>query len=585
MAKVLDSLTLPIKKNGVVSNETIVNNPLSTAGQFSASTAYSVGQYVYYDKKLYRFTSAHAAGAWNASHVTEVTVASELADLKEDTTELKQDYNQLEDNFSNKIGINLFDPSKSHIGRIDQSGVISEGSTTYFTTDNIVVPDGFDVIITFAQTSGGERKMSQASARFITVYNMDGTVNSTETATANSQYCWWKNSTGSDKYIVATLYQVNYDYMIFLASPMTSTISDVVLQFPYRPYVSEIEVQEDVIVPQIEAVDNYVPARRPIISIIIDGDFDYNERMLGVAMSHNMPICFAAPWETDYFSTYTPEQYLLWQSWGNEIAVHGHYNVGQDSPYTEEEIAALVKDAYEQGKALGYDLHGYVCYQGNSVPSTVEEIKKYFDWGASQNNSYGSNKSNIYVNKDTPYTMWRYSMQLSTLAQMKAAVDECKATNGLLWFYGHAVSTNLQYFTLANFIALLSYIEEQGIEVKTPYASLNEYFVPRTDDYAKIDNYEFTVNEAFDVITNNSKYNPITHIYMFDVRLRAKSAISGSSRLNILSGLPSINTRYDLQHSKSGLTAFLYETTYMTSGSYSFSQNEDFYISGMVMYP
>ena len=95
MAKVLDSLTLPIKKNGVVSNETLVNNPLSTAGQFSASTAYSVGQYVYYDKKLYRFTTAHAAGAWNASHVTEVTVASELADLKEDTTELKQEFNQL----------------------------------------------------------------------------------------------------------------------------------------------------------------------------------------------------------------------------------------------------------------------------------------------------------------------------------------------------------------------------------------------------------------------------------------------------------------------------------------------------------
>ena len=94
MAKVLDSLTLPIKKNGVVSNETIVNNPLSTAGQFSTSTAYAVGQYVYYDKKLYRFTTAHAAGAWNASHVTEVTVASELADLKEDTTELKQDFNE-----------------------------------------------------------------------------------------------------------------------------------------------------------------------------------------------------------------------------------------------------------------------------------------------------------------------------------------------------------------------------------------------------------------------------------------------------------------------------------------------------------
>ena len=95
MAKVLDSLTFPIERNGATTNETFVNNPLSTAGQFSTSTAYAVGQYVYYDKKLYRFTTAHAAGAWNASHVTEVTVTSELASLKAETNDLKQDFNEL----------------------------------------------------------------------------------------------------------------------------------------------------------------------------------------------------------------------------------------------------------------------------------------------------------------------------------------------------------------------------------------------------------------------------------------------------------------------------------------------------------
>ena len=94
MARVLDSVTLPIKKNGTKTNQNYVNNPKSTAGQFSTSTAYAVGQYVYYDKKLYRFTTAHAAGAWNASHVTEVTVTSELTSLKAETNDLKQDLNQ-----------------------------------------------------------------------------------------------------------------------------------------------------------------------------------------------------------------------------------------------------------------------------------------------------------------------------------------------------------------------------------------------------------------------------------------------------------------------------------------------------------
>ena len=59
-------------------------NPRSVAEQFSASTAYAAGDHVYYDGTLYCFTTAHAAGAWNANHVTAVTVGAELTDLKAD---------------------------------------------------------------------------------------------------------------------------------------------------------------------------------------------------------------------------------------------------------------------------------------------------------------------------------------------------------------------------------------------------------------------------------------------------------------------------------------------------------------------
>ena len=49
------------------------------APAFSSSTAYTAGQYVTYtDGKLYRFISDHAAGVWNSSHVTVVTVGDEL---------------------------------------------------------------------------------------------------------------------------------------------------------------------------------------------------------------------------------------------------------------------------------------------------------------------------------------------------------------------------------------------------------------------------------------------------------------------------------------------------------------------------
>ena len=49
---------------------------------FDASTAYAVGDYVIKDATMYRFKTAHAAGAWNASQVDEVTVGSEIKDIK-----------------------------------------------------------------------------------------------------------------------------------------------------------------------------------------------------------------------------------------------------------------------------------------------------------------------------------------------------------------------------------------------------------------------------------------------------------------------------------------------------------------------
>lgn len=54
----------------------------NVADAFSTSKAYAVGDYCVYNGVLYRFTSAHAAGTWNASHVTAVTVGDEVAEVK-----------------------------------------------------------------------------------------------------------------------------------------------------------------------------------------------------------------------------------------------------------------------------------------------------------------------------------------------------------------------------------------------------------------------------------------------------------------------------------------------------------------------
>ena len=65
-----------------------LNDPVSVAGLFDASAAYSKGAYVYHGLKLYCFTADHAAGAWTGSDVVEVTVGGELSTLKQDFNEL-----------------------------------------------------------------------------------------------------------------------------------------------------------------------------------------------------------------------------------------------------------------------------------------------------------------------------------------------------------------------------------------------------------------------------------------------------------------------------------------------------------------
>ena len=64
----------------ISSNPSIIAAAENIASAFSASRAYAVGEKVAYKGNVYRFTTAHPAGAWNASHVTRVNVDGEYYD-------------------------------------------------------------------------------------------------------------------------------------------------------------------------------------------------------------------------------------------------------------------------------------------------------------------------------------------------------------------------------------------------------------------------------------------------------------------------------------------------------------------------
>lgn len=79
----LDKVTI----NNTTYNIQDTSTQTGVSNVFSATTAYSAGQYVWYDgdgtgAKLYRFTAAHAAGAWVGTDATQVALSNDVAELK-----------------------------------------------------------------------------------------------------------------------------------------------------------------------------------------------------------------------------------------------------------------------------------------------------------------------------------------------------------------------------------------------------------------------------------------------------------------------------------------------------------------------
>ena len=112
---------LSSETNTSVTNlETIVGT--SDVEEFDVTKAYVKGDFVMYNGKLYKFTSSHAAGAWNTSHVIETSLINEMEDIS------KLDYEE--------VIITLQDESGTPISGVSVAvQVEGEQSARNFTSD------------------------------------------------------------------------------------------------------------------------------------------------------------------------------------------------------------------------------------------------------------------------------------------------------------------------------------------------------------------------------------------------------------------------------------------------------------------
>ena len=180
-------------------------------------------------------------------------------------------------------------------------------------------------------------------------------------------------------------------------------------------------------------------------------------------------------------------KYLEWQSKGHEVLSHGTYVLNDSASYTEEEVKAIIENSYNTLVNQGFNIKGFIGSSGKVADKYLKYVRDYYEYSATEPNHSGAYSGTgaepcLYFKTDAPYKIWRYSIQGSTLEQMKSAVDKSIETNGLLIFYGHAQSTNNDNFTTTNLTALCDYILSKKCKVLTPYEAIKEYYSVRWED-------------------------------------------------------------------------------------------------------
>lgn len=74
----LNNRVSQLEQSGGGGDTSALANKSDIATEFSATTAYTAGCFVYYEGKLYQFNADHAAGAWDPTDVVEANVTDQV---------------------------------------------------------------------------------------------------------------------------------------------------------------------------------------------------------------------------------------------------------------------------------------------------------------------------------------------------------------------------------------------------------------------------------------------------------------------------------------------------------------------------
>lgn len=363
-------------------------------------------------------------------------------------------------------------------GYLDYSTGAFTPSENFETTDFIELEEGIKYICEFSGSNGTN---TLTTPRAIIIFNNDKSFSRRLELPAGMTSGSLSAQNSNEKYVRVNMEKTNNNLKIY---PISGHKIENILSNIKVPFNNIVDI------PKQEATGssfNFIGRpRKAIISFILDGEYDMNSTMELIFSNKGFRVGFAPQYVTNW-SNNPITTYLEWQAKGHEILSHGTYVLNDSASYTEEEVKTIIENSYNTLVNQGFNIKGFIGSSGKVADKYLKYVRDHYEYSATEPNHSGAYNGTgaepcLYFKTDAPYKIWRYSIQSSTLEQMKSAVDKAIETNGLLIFYGHAQSTSNDNFTTANLTALCDYILSKKCKVLTPYEAIKEYYSIRYED-------------------------------------------------------------------------------------------------------
>ena len=327
--------------------------------------------------------------------------------------------------------------------------------------------------------------------------------------------------------------------------------------------------------------------RKACVNFQFDDGHANDANIVAIFKSHNLTCGFAI---LSSLSSEDVTRYLGYQNDGFEALCHADSGTGMnDTSVSISTIENRLKISKETLEGYGFNINGFVTPNSTMALAFKPLLRKYYQFAETVyfGNYTGTGKP--YRSPiDGVYNGYRVSLQGTTLANAKAAIDATIANYGCLTFYGHSADMDgTDNLTTENLTELLAYVNTKiasgELFCGNPSDVIRNYFDVRNDDvsdgWVNVTSAEASLDARFSINKWDMQYNEKLGLLFFAVRVAPTEEVSGQVQLFTF---PKAVIENQIVPNESGRIAFSYNGKLLLNGSNTWSAGTNYRFSGML---